>query len=605
MPSALSVSRRLLPAALALALLFTLLPMLPGVPAREAVAVGPTTYVTLSDGTSIALNVRMPKSFEEGKSYPTIFEMSGYDGGSADGEHPYAGKGSRALTEMFEGDYVTIHASVRGSGCSGGEFDLFSWRSALDGREVIEWITKQPWSNGDVGIYGHSYGGITGFMVAATNPPGLKAVSVSGLIDDLYRGITYPGGVVNYGFPLLWTGVIRPVYDVGGGTAPGIYGGDQQCVMNLATHSRDVFNDPLVQGLDDTDNNWWRSRSLIEYADRIDVPIHISGAYQDEQTGPRGPYHLFEEVDNAPFRRLLMTNGDHGTQTNPKEMYTDRKKWMDHWLLGRGQQPNRSSVTALLEMSDDNESNGRLDARTFPLENTRWTDFYLHKDGRLGKSVPSKDGGSDQYFSGTGRQFWSYQAGEMTGPPFTTADAPDELTFATEEFDRPTAVIGPTTAKLHVSSTSPISDLYVQLIDVAPDGTRYYLQRGMLKTSHRAINESLSDKRADGSIYRPFRPHTNPTPVEIDKTYSYLVEVFPVGHILRPGHRLMLKLHSPPTVDSYYAYVPKSVPGINTVFHDQTNPSHLTLPIVPLDGVRLGEELAQCALQQVRCVPAE
>lgn len=75
-------------------------------PAGEAEAVRPTTYVTLSDGTSIAPNVRMPKDLAEGKAYPTIFEMSGYDGGSADGEHPYAGKGSGALTEMFEGDYV-------------------------------------------------------------------------------------------------------------------------------------------------------------------------------------------------------------------------------------------------------------------------------------------------------------------------------------------------------------------------------------------------------------------------------------------------------------------------------------------------------------------
>jgi predicted acyl esterase len=126
---------------------------------------------------------------------------------------------------------------------------------------------------------------------------------------------------------------------------------------------------------------------------------------------------------------------------------------MDHWLLGRGDRPNRSSVTPLLEMSDDNESNGRIDARTFPLENTKWTDFYLHRDGRLGKGLPAKDGGSDQYFSGTGRQFWSYQAGEMTGPPFTTTDAPDELTFKTKRFRRPTAIIGSTTAQLHVSST--------------------------------------------------------------------------------------------------------------------------------------------------------
>ncbi|MGH2698020.1 MAG: CocE/NonD family hydrolase [Actinomycetota bacterium] len=600
-----STSLRLVGTMLAVALAWIVLPAVSSMPGTRAAAEGPNSYVTLSDGTSIALNVRMPARFKKGETYPTIFEMSGYDGGSADGDDPVAGKGSRALTEMFERDYVTVHASVRGSGCSGGEFDLFSWRSALDGRELIEWITKQKWSNGDVGIYGHSYGGITGFMVAATRPPGLKAVSASGLIDDLYRGITYPGGVVNYGFPLLWTGVIRPVYDVGGGSLPGLAAGDRQCILNHATHSRDVFNDPLLQGLDDTDNNWWRSRSLITYAERIRVPIHISGAYQDEQTGPRGPYHLFEAVDNARYRRLLMTNGDHGTQTNPRAMYTDRKAWMDHWLRGKGRRPNRTSVTALLEMSDDDVPNGRLDARTFPLENSNWTEFFLRADGGLARRAPGARGGSDQYFSGSPRQFWSYQAGEMVGPPFTTADAPDELTFRTKRFRKAKALVGPMTAELFVSSTSPIPDLYVQVIDEAPDGTRYYLQRGMLKTSHRAVNRSLSDQLADGTIYRPFRPHTNPTPVEVNKTYKYLVEVFPVGHVLRPGHRLMVVIHNPPAVDSYYVYVPKSVPGINTVWHNRASPSHLTLPFVPLRGSGLGPELPRCGLQQVRCVPGD
>ena len=50
---------------------------------------------------------------------------------------------------------TTVHASVRGTGCSSGEFDLFSWRSALDGKEIIDnWIPNQPWSNGAVGILG-------------------------------------------------------------------------------------------------------------------------------------------------------------------------------------------------------------------------------------------------------------------------------------------------------------------------------------------------------------------------------------------------------------------------------------------------------------------
>jgi predicted acyl esterase len=126
----------------------------------------------------------------------------------------------------------------------------------------------------------------------------------------------------------------------------------------------------------------------------------------------------------------------------------------------------------------------------------------------------------------------------------------------------------------------------------------------LLRASHRAVNRSLSDKLSDGTIYRPYRPHTNPTAIEPAKTYKYLVEVFPVGHVFRPGHRLVMKLHTPPAIDSYFVYVPKRIPAINTLHHDAAHPARLMVPFVPLKGAHLGPEPAPCSLQGVRCVPA-
>jgi len=346
--------RRLLGVVAALALVGPL----SNVARPDVAAAAPTGYVTMSDGVSIAVNVRMPTNYVPGLRYPTVFEISGYDGGSANGGTlakdvgvppgtPVPVDDSRQLTDYLNGDYVTVHASVRGTGCSSGEFDLFSWRSALDGKEIIDnWIPNQPWSNGAVGILGRSYGGITGFMVAATQPQHLKAATVSGLIDDLYRGIVYPGGVSNYGFPLIWTGGIRTAYDVGGGLLPGLVRpqrpGDspnrqEQCALNTAGKSRSVTNDPVLQGLSDTDNDWYRSRSLINYVDKIKVPIHIVGAYQDEQTGPRGQTHLFERVSGVP-KRLMLTNGNHDTESTADygvpDIRNDRKAWLDQWVRG-------------------------------------------------------------------------------------------------------------------------------------------------------------------------------------------------------------------------------------------------------------------------------
>ena len=590
----------------------------------------PDDFVRMSDGIEIAVSVTLPKGYQEGRRYPTLFEMSGYDGGSAQGntladdfgvppEVPVVPHGdSRQVTDKFT-EYVVVHASVRGTGCSGGTFDLFSTKSAQDGKEIIDgWIPKQPWSNGDVAIIGHSYGGITGFMVAATQPTHLRAASLSGLIDDLYRGIVYPGGVSNYGFPLAWTGALRPAYDVAGGLAPGLVRPQEddqvedrqaRCAGAATTKNRSVLDDPLLQGLTPTDSEWYRARSLVSYADRIRVPLHITGAYQDEQTGPRGFTHLFQASANAPYRRLLLLNGDHNSQnpglTGP-EVWTDRKAWIDHFLRGAGRRPQRTSVTTLWEWHRDDEgvlvSNGRTDSRTWPLETTRFTNVFLQADGGLSTAKPTA-GGTVDYVAGSPRQSWSYQAGPTAGSPLTTADGPDQALFRSAPMKAPVAIAGPITANLLLSTTAPDTDLFVQLVDEGPDGSRTYLQRGLLKASHRAIDPARSHRTPDGRIYRPWRPHTNPVNPTPGDVVDYLVEIFPVSHVFRPGHRLVVLVHTPPLLDSFYIYAPhRPLPGINTIHVGPDRPSRLMLPVVPTP--KLGPERPCGGQEAVRCVPA-
>jgi hypothetical protein len=596
----------------------------------------PNNYVTLPDGVQIAINVRLPDGYTDGRRYPTVFEMSGYDGGSADGGTLLNDLGlsavpvlphddSRQLTERFNREYVTVHASVRGTGCSGGEFDLFSSQSTEDGKYIIdEWIAEQPWSNGNVAIMGHSYSGVTGLGIAATRPDHLRVVTVSGLIDDLYRGITYPGGVANYGFPLAWTGAIRPAYDLLGGVAPGIFREESdddvenrriRCANNQLTKRRTVLDDPIVQGLNDTDNEWFRARSLINAVARVNVPTHVTGAYQDEQTGPRGPTHLWEQLAGIP-KRLVITNGDHNTQ-NPssagREVWSDRKAWIDHFTgvkirasFGTVSQ-DRTSVRTLLETHRDGTgelvSNGRIDTEQFPLETTSWRNYYLRAGGTLSRTAPGAlEPASDAYLSSSRRQSYSYQAGPSFGPPFTTADGPDELMYRSEPMTQRMAVVGPVVATLYATSSTPDTEFFVQLIDEAPDGSRTYLQRGMLRASHRAIDSTKSDY--DGNFqYRPWRPHTTAQFVTPGAVVQYRIEVFPIGHVFRPGHRVMLKISAPPIVDSFYAYVPKVGPGLNTVIHTAGRPSRVTLPVVSLAGVALGAALPCGAQEAVRCIP--
>ncbi len=155
------------------------------------------TFATMSDGVKIALAIGYPKGFDPAdrrRKWPAILQMCGYTFVTVPGDPAEYGHGC-----------VTVHASIRGSGVSGGQLNPWQSRTWQDGYEIIEnWIVKQPWSNGKVGIHGYSWPGLMGFLIATTRPPSLKAVCIGGLFSDCYRDIGYVGGIRNYGFPIDW-----------------------------------------------------------------------------------------------------------------------------------------------------------------------------------------------------------------------------------------------------------------------------------------------------------------------------------------------------------------------------------------------------------------
>ena len=610
---------------------------------------GPTDFFTTSDGTSIAITTCYPTNYDATKQYPAILEMAGYENGSqgitfgADGNPRCTGRTTLgqlrdwsaengagnpadpplatdsdwgAMGRHFHDEYFVLHASVRGTGCSAGEFDLFSSRSALDGYEIIEDFisnnSAHPWkSNGKVALIGHSYSGITGTFVAQTQPPHLVVSSLSGLIDDVYRGITYPGGIFNQLFPVEWNLGVRPGYDVLGGSAQGIQRNLRdrpqvaaQCAANTATHRRNVFDDAVAHGPTLTDNEWFRSRSLITQAGKLTKPFMVTGQFQDEQTGPRFQ-HLWEQIP-AQYKRLLQTNGNHGTGVDPNQVWKDRKAWIDHFMgapdannyyasIGFDPSQTPRSVRTLFELRNNNTTVETQDSTSYPIAGTAWTPLFVNGvdpatgSGTLSLGLPASSG-SAAYLSGSKRQSWSYEA-PATGSPMTTRHAPDELEFR-YAVSNPLAINGPITANLFVSTSGIDTDLFVQVIDEFPDGRLLPLQRGLLRASHRAVELGRSDYFGTDPVnggpylYRPQRPHSAIVPVTPGAVTEYLVEVFPVAHVFRPGHNLVIKVMAPPMVDSQYSYQHSANPvTLNTLFFSSSQPSRVTLPFVPLpDG---------------------
>ena len=152
-----------------------------------------------------------------------------------------------------------------------------------------------------------------------------------------------------------------------------------------------------------------------------------------------------------------------------------------------------------------------------------------------------------------------------TGGEVSSPTGPDEVELSTFPFTEPTAIAGPITATLSVSTLAPDTELFVQLLDRGPDGTLLYLNRGMLRASHRQIDEAESQTVKDGHIYRPWRPHEDRETSPPGEETEYLIDVFPVGHVFLPGHELVVKVHAPPLDDNDYNYMQKTLPGQHTL----------------------------------------
>src|SRR5690349_5037833 len=122
--------------------------------------------------------------------YPAVIDMEPY--------------GRSTSTEYVDHGYARVNTDVRGSGKSGGALCLLCSREQRDVYDVVEWVARQPWSNGHVALYGYSYSAITSLLGAALQPPHLTTVVVGHPPTDPYRDVVWHNGLYDQGFVDQW-----------------------------------------------------------------------------------------------------------------------------------------------------------------------------------------------------------------------------------------------------------------------------------------------------------------------------------------------------------------------------------------------------------------
>ena len=300
-------------------------------------------YLRTRDGVLLAYMVRLPGPPDKGP-YPTIVEYSGYDPANF-----FEFGGTTASTRIANAlGYATVGVNIRGTGCSGGSFQLWEDAQATDGYDAVETIAAQPWvKNHKVGLAGLSYPGNAALYAAATQPPSLAAIAVGGTYDDGFRNLLRPSGIVNSGFAKAW---IKGRYEEAqpGGqawTQRAIDEGDKLCEFNQLARTQNVDLStridtdpyyPTILGLGD-------SFAPQTFVNRIKVPVLLISTWQDEQVHGHVA-SMIPKFTGTKKKRFILTNGGHAEMFAMPDILQRWDEFLQLYI--KRQVPNSSTMKA-------------------------------------------------------------------------------------------------------------------------------------------------------------------------------------------------------------------------------------------------------------------
>jgi len=553
----------------------------------------------MSDGTVLSANIAIPST---PGPHPTVMTITPYgkDGALGGGGIPEC---TTAIGNLQEAGYVTMLLDVRGTGASGGVYNLFGERERRDTAEVLDWIQAQPWSNGRVGVTGESAMGIatvgaaTADMnrVAEGKPRAVHAIWADCPFPDLYRDAFLDSGGMG-AQAILAAGSANVL-------AGHVLGYDPQDVspgLTLGFFTQLVFNDYLVGLREDFNNDgdlmyfedYFLERDVSRFAESIEIPVVVTAGQSDAINAQRGALYYFDHLTSSSKRVLLFSPGPHCAASNYEQLGFGsfeglKVAWFDHWLKGVD---NDIDDFPAFNMFPQN-GHEWLQADRHPVPGTTWTPFYLD-EGPSGTILSFNDGLLATSAGSLGNDALPYVPAHIPMVPPCTGIAEcgpaipgveTALTYTTEPLTEPLHFAGLITGQIFASFDRQEGTIALRLWDVAPDGTATVLTHGWLRGSLRAIDETRSDFGPGGQVIRPYHPLTRDSQVLTGGgTDAYLVELNPTSAVLPPGHRLRLSVSiTDGTLEQSLSLNAATVGETMTVARGgSVNASNLLLPVI-------------------------
>jgi len=287
----------------------------------------PLQFIRLSSGRQLAVLVSMPADFlgfpKPGR-FPVVLTQTAYriDVGQFLGVFTPAGGNTLLIGGldqfMVRRGYVTVAIDAHGTGMSGGVTQLIGAEEQQAYREAVDWVTRQPFFNGRIGVAGTSYLGISSLLTAGQQHPAVKAAFAQVPMGDAFRGVAATGGLFNAQFLSTWLPLTQslsvanaPELLLNPWFASQINAATDDHVAAIGAWYAPTFDGFVAgtSGIATDDGGFWASRSPIESAGKIRVPTFIVGASLD--IFQRDQPLLYEQLKRNVPAKLAILPGAH------------------------------------------------------------------------------------------------------------------------------------------------------------------------------------------------------------------------------------------------------------------------------------------------------
>lgn len=567
-------------------------------------------WVNMRDGVRLCIDIYRPRA--EGR-FPALISFSWYGKDSqklpTSPEYRISdmprGNGGHECGEQgyfVPRGYVQVIPDVRGVGQSEGEYTI-DW--AKDGYDLIEWITKQPWSNGNVGMAGMSAFGWAQYFVAAEQPPGLKAIFPFEALTDRYRHHHYHGGIFNHHFQLRMPSLIPqcrrpppasfkefPKEELEKKIKELQSNLDIQCTpfLYLITQAPELNPVTFDMLMHPYDGPFYQRISAYPRLKDIVMPAYLGGRWNGWAIHLPGTFDAYQNVGTPrENRKLLLIPAAHyyGMHRPFHEVQDVSIRWYDHWLKGvdtgiMNEPPILIFVQGINQWRYETE---------WPLPVTVWTKFFLQGAGGLSTSLPDKGAEPQTFVSDP----WADVTKGAVPIP--------KAVYETERLSQSVEVTGPlalywyaaiesqgvkarTWRSDHVEALEPATndtDWYLKVYDVDTDGSFRCVAEGWLKASHHEVDESKS------LPYAPYHPHTRSLPIEPGEVILYASDLKMTSNVFLAGHRIRLEISAQDQMQAIWYHLPHMDTVKHTIYSEESRPSYLLLPVIPKGYQGAGE----------------